>query len=103
MLGGFLQVEGLDYIETFASTSIPPTWRILLAIANAQNWEIEQIDFIGAFLNSDLTDVDIYLQIPEGFSDWARSCSPTTAKILVQMGYNPKEMQVILLERRYTV
>ncbi|KAK2069706.1 hypothetical protein P8C59_004260 [Phyllachora maydis] len=29
---GFIQVEGLDYTVTYASTSIPPTWRILLAI-----------------------------------------------------------------------
>ncbi|KAK2070683.1 hypothetical protein P8C59_005160 [Phyllachora maydis] len=29
---GFMQVEGLDYTITYASTSIPPTWRILLAI-----------------------------------------------------------------------
>ncbi|KAK2068613.1 hypothetical protein P8C59_003245 [Phyllachora maydis] len=31
---GFIQVEGLDYTVTYASTSIPPTWRILLAIAS---------------------------------------------------------------------
>ncbi|KAK2070775.1 hypothetical protein P8C59_005244 [Phyllachora maydis] len=30
---GFIQVEGLDYTITYASTNIPPTWRILLAIA----------------------------------------------------------------------
>ncbi|KAK2066167.1 hypothetical protein P8C59_000002 [Phyllachora maydis] len=30
---GFMQVEGLDYTITYVSTSIPPTWRILLAIA----------------------------------------------------------------------
>ncbi|KAK2069334.1 hypothetical protein P8C59_003925 [Phyllachora maydis] len=30
---GFIQVEGLDYTVTYASTSIPPTWHILLAIA----------------------------------------------------------------------
>ncbi|KAK2066332.1 hypothetical protein P8C59_000161 [Phyllachora maydis] len=30
---GFIQVEGLDYTITYASTSILPTWRILLAIA----------------------------------------------------------------------
>ncbi|KAK2067357.1 hypothetical protein P8C59_001106 [Phyllachora maydis] len=29
---GFMQVEGLDYTVTYASTSILPTWRILLAI-----------------------------------------------------------------------
>ncbi|KAK2066927.1 hypothetical protein P8C59_000705 [Phyllachora maydis] len=31
---GFIQVEGLDYTVTYASTSIPPTWHILLAIAS---------------------------------------------------------------------
>ncbi|KAK2070895.1 hypothetical protein P8C59_005357 [Phyllachora maydis] len=31
---GFMQVEGLDYTVTYASTSILPTWRILLAIAS---------------------------------------------------------------------
>ncbi|KAK2067448.1 hypothetical protein P8C59_001188 [Phyllachora maydis] len=30
---GFMQVEGLDNTVTYAYTSIPPTWRILLAIA----------------------------------------------------------------------
>ncbi|KAK2068936.1 hypothetical protein P8C59_003550 [Phyllachora maydis] len=30
---GFMQVEGLDYTVTYTSTSILPTWRILLAIA----------------------------------------------------------------------
>ncbi|KAK2068874.1 hypothetical protein P8C59_003490 [Phyllachora maydis] len=29
---GFMQIEGLDYTITYASTSILPTWRILLAI-----------------------------------------------------------------------
>ncbi|KAK2066951.1 hypothetical protein P8C59_000729 [Phyllachora maydis] len=31
---GFMQVEGLDYTVTYASTSILSTWRILLAIAS---------------------------------------------------------------------
>ena len=30
---GFMQVEGVDYTETFASTTIPSTWRILMALA----------------------------------------------------------------------
>ena len=49
---GFQQVKGLDYTKTFASTSTPPTWRLLLVLATYYNWEVEQIDFIGAFLNS---------------------------------------------------
>ena len=60
---GFLQVEGIDYIDTFVSIIIPLTWRILLALAVINDWEIEQIDFIGAFLNGDLKK-DIYMEIP---------------------------------------
>ena len=30
---GFLQVEGIDYIDTFTNTIIPLTWRIFLTLA----------------------------------------------------------------------
>ena len=63
MVRGFLQVEGINYIDTFISITIPPTWRILLTLAVINDWEIEQIDFIGAFLNGDLKE-DIYMEIP---------------------------------------
>ena len=33
MVRGFLQVKGINYIDTFTNTTIPPTWRILLALA----------------------------------------------------------------------
>ncbi|KAK2075470.1 hypothetical protein P8C59_009596 [Phyllachora maydis] len=59
---GFMQVEGLDYTVTYASTSILPTWHILLAIGAVLDWEIEQADFIGAFLNSALRE-EIYMEI----------------------------------------
>ena len=38
---GFLQVEGIHYIDTFVSTTIPLIWRILLALAVINDWEIE--------------------------------------------------------------
>ena len=63
MVRRFLQVKGINYIDTFTSTTIPPTWRILLTLTAINNWEIEQIDFIGAFLNGDLKK-DIYMEIP---------------------------------------
>ena len=34
---GFLQVKGIDYIDTFASTTIPPTWQILLTLTAINN------------------------------------------------------------------
>ena len=30
---GFLQVKGINYIDTFTNTTIPPTWQILLTLA----------------------------------------------------------------------
>ena len=37
MVRGFLQVKGINYINTFTSTTIPLTWRILLTLAAINN------------------------------------------------------------------
>ena len=42
--------------------------RSLLALANAQDWEIHQMDVKTAFLNGSL-DCEIYMSKPEGFVD----------------------------------
>lgn len=98
---GFMQVEGLDFTETFASTSIPPTWRVLLAIAAIRDLEVEQIDFIGAFLNSSLSET-IYMAIPEGlheFIEQERPINNSLAATLAETGYNPAIEQVIQLKK----
>ncbi|KAK2073203.1 hypothetical protein P8C59_007501 [Phyllachora maydis] len=94
---GFIQVEGLDYTVTYASTSIPPTWRILLAIGAVLDWEIEQADFIGAFLNSALRE-EIYMEIPEGLLDLAAS-NKAIYKLLLKYGYNPSTPNIIKLSK----
>ncbi|KAK2074107.1 hypothetical protein P8C59_008338 [Phyllachora maydis] len=94
---GFMQVEGLDYTVTYASTSIPPTWRILLAIGTVLDWEIEQADFIGAFLNSALRE-EIYMEIPEGLLDLAAS-NKAIYKLLLKYGYNPSTPNIIKLSK----
>ncbi|KAK2074022.1 hypothetical protein P8C59_008259 [Phyllachora maydis] len=94
---GFIQVEGLDYTITYASTSIPPTWRILLAIGAVLDWEIEQADFIGAFLNSALRE-EIYIEIPEGLLDLAAS-NKAIYKLLLKYGYNPSTPNIIKLSK----
>ncbi|KAK2073304.1 hypothetical protein P8C59_007593 [Phyllachora maydis] len=94
---GFMQVEGLDYFVTYASTSIPPTWRILLAIGAVLDWEIEQADFIGAFLNSALRE-EIYMEIPEGLLDLAAS-NKAIYKLLLKYGYNPSTPNIIKLSK----
>ena len=94
---GFMQIEGVDYLETFASTTIPPTWRILLALAAINNWEIEQIDFIGAFLNGDLSE-DIYMEIPPELVKLAAE-NDKFAKLATKFGYNSSENQIIRLQK----
>ncbi|KAK2073055.1 hypothetical protein P8C59_007364 [Phyllachora maydis] len=94
---GFIQVEGLDYTVTYASTSILPTWRILLAIGTVLDWEIEQADFIGAFLNSALRE-EIYMEIPEGLLDLAAS-NKAIYKLLLKYGYNPSTPNIIKLSK----
>ncbi|KAK2069698.1 hypothetical protein P8C59_004252 [Phyllachora maydis] len=94
---GFIQVEGLDYTVTYASTSIPPTWRILLAIGAVLDWEIEQADFIGAFLNSALRE-EIYMEIPKGLLDLAAS-NKAIYKLLLKYGYNPSTPNIIKLSK----
>ncbi|KAK2075400.1 hypothetical protein P8C59_009529 [Phyllachora maydis] len=94
---GFMQVEGLDYTVTYASTSIPPTWHILLAIGAVLDWEIEQADFIGAFLNSALRE-EIYIEIPEGLLDLAAS-NKAIYKLLLKYSYNPSTPNIIKLSK----
>ncbi|KAK2072686.1 hypothetical protein P8C59_007024 [Phyllachora maydis] len=94
---GFIQVEGLDYTVTYASTSILPTWRILLAIGAILDWEIEQADFIGAFLNSALRE-EIYIEIPKGLLDLAAS-NQAIYKLLLKYSYNPSTPNIIKLSK----
>ncbi|KAK2073818.1 hypothetical protein P8C59_008067 [Phyllachora maydis] len=94
---GFIQVEGLDYTITYAFTSIPPTWHILLAIGAVLDWEIEQADFIGVFLNSALRE-EIYMEIPEGLLDLVAS-NKAIYKLLLKYSYNPSTPNIIKLSK----
>ncbi|KAK2070784.1 hypothetical protein P8C59_005253 [Phyllachora maydis] len=76
---------------------ILPTWHILLAIGAVLDWEIEQADFIGAFLNSALRE-EIYMEIPEGLLDLAAS-DKAIYKLLLKYGYNPSTPNIIKLSK----
>ena len=94
---GFMKILGVDYFNTFASTTIPPTWRILLAIAALLDWEIEQVDFVGAFLNSGLSE-NIYMEVPEELIKLATN-SPSFMELAAKFGYNSRQNQVIFLRK----
>ena len=65
---GFSQIPGMDYNETFSPVVRLETIRAILALAVAENWEIQQMDVKGAYLNGKLKE-EIYMDQPDGFSD----------------------------------
>ena len=69
---GYSQVKGVDYKKVFSPVARYTSVRSLLALANAQDLEIHQMDVKTAFLNGSL-DCEIYMSQPEGFVDPDRS------------------------------
>ena len=64
---GFIQKEGIDYIETFSPVSKKDSLRIILALVAHFDLELQQMDVKTAFLNGDLKD-EVYMKQPKGFS-----------------------------------
>jgi hypothetical protein len=65
---GFHQRAGVDYDLTFSPTVAHKSIKLMLGIAAMKDLEIDQLDFITAFLNADM-DEDIYVTVPDGFGD----------------------------------
>jgi hypothetical protein len=66
VLDGRQQKYGRDYDKTYAPTPSMESTKILAAIRTERNMRSYQIDFRGAFLNSDMDKV-IYMSQPRGF------------------------------------
>ena len=65
---GFSQMPGMDYNETFSLVVCLETIRAILALAVAKDWEIQQMDIKGAYLNGKLKE-DVYMDQPQGYND----------------------------------
>ncbi len=62
---GFSQVEGVDYLDTFAPTPATSSIRLLAAFACEKDLDMYHFDAEQAFLQSKL-DEEIYLRLPPG-------------------------------------
>ena len=66
---GFTQRFGIDYFDTFSPVTRLASFRIILAYAARQDWDIDTFDFNSAYLNGELSaNEDIYMQEPPGYS-----------------------------------
>jgi len=77
---GFTQRYGIDYLETFAPVVKLTSLRIILALAAARNYEIDQTDIKTAYLLGKLEE-EIYMEIPEGLTVEENSDSSRKRKV----------------------
>lgn len=76
---GFSQVEGMDYSETYAPTGRLATLRTCLSISATEDFEIVQIDAVGAFLNG-IPDETLYIKPPMGYQ-----CKSSNQNIVLKL------------------
>ena len=62
----FFQLEGINYEETFAPTSIYTTIQLLISLATSMGWYIHQMNVKTTFLNGSI-DEEVYIEQPLGF------------------------------------
>jgi len=60
---GFIQVQGVDYFETFSSTAKLSSLQTILSIATHLDWDIKVFDYSAAFLNREFSlEEEIYME-----------------------------------------
>jgi len=63
--GGHRQTKGVNFEETFAAAAKISSIRVILALAASWDWDIDQIDVVGAYLNAELEE-EVYMEVPHG-------------------------------------
>ena len=65
---GYIQVEGVDFDESFALVARLKSIQILMSIACTMNFKLYQMDVKCAFLNGYLNE-EVFVEQPKGFED----------------------------------
>jgi hypothetical protein len=78
---GFQRIAGVAYDETYAPVSKLATLRFLLSIAAQQNWQLNHMDVVMAFLNPKIDRDNIFMETPQG-TEWLANDTLTSKDTL---------------------
>ena len=68
VIQGYEQMQGINFDETYGLVSKMTTLRYLMSRAAHEDWEMDQLDVVTAFLNPAI-DKEVYMQLHEGI-EW---------------------------------
>ena len=88
---GCAQREGYYFDETFSPVAKISAVRLLLSLASSYGMLLWQFDVQSAFVNAELTDVDIYMEIPEAFREYYKVPHHTRYLKLLRALYGLKQ------------
>jgi hypothetical protein len=63
---GSKQKFGLDFLETHASVAKFGSVRVVLAVSAVEDWELDNLDFTNAYLQSSMEGAVVYVRQPKG-------------------------------------
>jgi len=61
--------EQTDFGETYAPVGKLTTFRYLISLIGRYGWNMDHLDVVTAFLNTEVEDGDIYMTLPEGWPE----------------------------------
>jgi hypothetical protein len=64
---GYVQRQGVDFEDVFASVARMDSVRLVVALAAHQGWQVHHMDVKSVFLNGDLLE-EVYVQQPPGYA-----------------------------------